>query len=112
MPVWSWFFIAAGVLIALTLILVAVLSVTGRRKTERLKEHFGAEYERAVDTPAISAPPSRSSLPVNRNERSSTSSSYRPRRINGMPSSGPTSSARSSTIRQRQLVSRTDSSPR
>ena len=49
MPVWSWFFIAAGVLIALTLILIMVLSVTGRRKTRRLKEHFGAEYERAVD---------------------------------------------------------------
>ena len=49
MPVWSWFFIAAGVLIALTLILIVVLSVTGRRKTRRLKEHFGAEYERAVD---------------------------------------------------------------
>ena len=49
MPVWSWFFIAAGVLIALTLILITVLSVTGRRKTRRLKEHFGAEYERAVD---------------------------------------------------------------
>ncbi|MGZ5390910.1 MAG: hypothetical protein ACXWD3_03440 [Mycobacterium sp.] len=49
MPVWSWFFIAAGVLIALTLILIAVLAVTGRRKTRRLKEHFGAECERAVD---------------------------------------------------------------
>ncbi|WP_006245996.1 hypothetical protein [Mycolicibacterium tusciae] len=49
MPVWSWFFIAAGVLIALTLVLIAVLSVTGRRKTRRLKEHFGAEYERAVE---------------------------------------------------------------
>jgi hypothetical protein len=50
MPVWSWFFIAAAVLIALTLVLVAVLSVTSRRKTRRLKEHFGAEYERAVDS--------------------------------------------------------------
>ena len=49
MPVWSWFFIAAAVLIALTLVLIAVLSVTGRRKTRRLREHFGAEYERAVD---------------------------------------------------------------
>ncbi len=49
MPVWSWFFIAAAVLIALTLVLIAVLSVTGRRKTRRLREHFGAEYERTVD---------------------------------------------------------------
>lgn len=49
MPVWSWFFVAAGVLIALTLVLIVVLSVTSRRKTARLKEHFGAEYDRAVD---------------------------------------------------------------
>ena len=49
MPVWSWFFIAAAVLIAFTLVLVAVLSVTGRKRTERLKKHFGPEYERAVD---------------------------------------------------------------
>lgn len=49
MPVWSWFFIAAAVLIALTLILAAVLTATNRRRTRRLKEHFGAEYQRAVD---------------------------------------------------------------
>ncbi|MGO4443293.1 hypothetical protein AB4Z42_08025 [Mycobacterium sp. 2YAF39] len=49
MPVWSWFFIAAAVLIALTLILLAIMSVTGRRKTRRLKEHFGSEYQRVVD---------------------------------------------------------------
>ncbi len=49
MPVWSWFFIAAAVLIALTLVIAAVLALAGRRKTRRLKEHFGAEYERAVD---------------------------------------------------------------
>jgi hypothetical protein len=49
MPVWSWFFIAAAVLITLTVVLVAVLSATGRRKTRRLKEHFGTEYERAVE---------------------------------------------------------------
>ncbi|MFI5507747.1 hypothetical protein ACIA48_09790 [Mycobacterium sp. NPDC051804] len=49
MPVWSWFFIAAAVLIALTLILAAVLAATSRRRTRRLKEHFGAEYERVVE---------------------------------------------------------------
>ena len=49
MPVWSWFFIAAAVLIALTLVLAAVLATTSRRRTRRLKEHFGAEYTRAVD---------------------------------------------------------------
>ncbi len=49
MPVWSWFFIAAGVLIALTLLIAVVLATTSRRRTKRLKEHFGTEYERAVD---------------------------------------------------------------
>jgi hypothetical protein len=49
MPVWSWFFIAAGVLIALTLILAAVLAAKSRRRTRRLKEHFGREYARAVE---------------------------------------------------------------
>jgi hypothetical protein len=49
MPVWSWFFIAAAVLVVLTLVMLAVLSVTSRRKTRRLKERFGAEYERTVD---------------------------------------------------------------
>jgi hypothetical protein len=49
MPVWSWFFIAAAVLIALTLVLAAVLTATSRRRTRRLKQHFGAEYERVVD---------------------------------------------------------------
>ena len=48
MPVWSWFFIAAAVLIAFTLVWIAVLSVTGRKRTERLRKHFGPEYERAV----------------------------------------------------------------
>ena len=49
MPVWSWFFIAAGVLIALTLLLAVVLAANSRRRTRRLKEHFGAEYEHAVE---------------------------------------------------------------
>src|SRR5687767_14085434 len=48
MPVWSWFFIAAAVLIAVTLAWIAVLTVTGRRRTARLKERFDPEYERAV----------------------------------------------------------------
>jgi hypothetical protein len=49
MPVWSWFFIAAAVIVAVTLVMVLVLSVTGRKRTERLKKHFGPEYERVVD---------------------------------------------------------------
>jgi hypothetical protein len=49
MPVWSWFFIAAAVVLVITLVMVFVLSVTGRKRTKRLKKHFGPEYERVVD---------------------------------------------------------------
>jgi hypothetical protein len=48
MPVWSWFFIAAAVIFAVTLAMVFFLSVTGRTRTDRLKRHFGPEYERVV----------------------------------------------------------------
>src|SRR3979490_1748760 len=48
MPVWSWFFVAAAVVFAITLLMVVALSVTGRTRTERLKKHFGPEYERVV----------------------------------------------------------------
>jgi hypothetical protein len=41
MPVWSWFFIAAAVIFAVTLVMVGVLSVTGRTRTKRLKKRFG-----------------------------------------------------------------------
>src|SRR5271165_7602269 len=47
MPVWGWILIAASVVIAAVLI-VAALSATHRRRTERLKERFGPEYERTV----------------------------------------------------------------
>ena len=44
MPVWAWFFIAALVLIAIGGLIVAASS--GRRKrTDRLKQQFGPEYE-------------------------------------------------------------------
>jgi hypothetical protein len=47
MPVWAWFFIAALVLIAIGGLIVA--ASTGRRKrTDRLKQQFGPEYDRAV----------------------------------------------------------------
>ena len=48
MPVWSWFFIAAAVVFAITLLMVVALSVNGRTRTERLKKRFGPEYERVV----------------------------------------------------------------
>jgi hypothetical protein len=49
MPVWSWFFIAAAIVVVVALVLMAVFSAIGRRRTERLKKRFGPEYERAVD---------------------------------------------------------------
>jgi hypothetical protein len=49
MPVWSWFFIVAAVIFAVMLVMVVVLSVRARKRTNRLKEHFGPEYERVVD---------------------------------------------------------------
>lgn len=49
MPIWSWFFIAAAVLVVSTLALIGVLTVIRRKRTDRLKEHFGPEYDRAID---------------------------------------------------------------
>jgi hypothetical protein len=47
MPVWMWIVIAAMVVVAAVVLLAAV--VVGRRKrTERLKQRFGPEYERTV----------------------------------------------------------------
>jgi hypothetical protein len=44
MPIWGWFFIAALVFIAIAGLIVAA----GRRRTGRLKQQFGPEYDRAV----------------------------------------------------------------
>jgi hypothetical protein len=47
MPAWSWVVIAAAVIVvALAVVLAA--SAMRRRRTERLKKHFGPEYERAL----------------------------------------------------------------
>ena len=48
MPAWSWVVIAAAVVIAVALLVVVTRSVNRRKRTERLKKHFGPEYERAV----------------------------------------------------------------
>ena len=48
MPAWSWVVIAAAVVIAVALLVVVTRSVNRRKRTERLKTHFGPEYERAV----------------------------------------------------------------
>ena len=110
MPVWSWFFIAAAVLIALTLVMLAVLSVTSRRKTRRLKKNASARNTSGPWTrPVVSAPLSRSSWLASGSERSSTSSHCRRMRTGDMPSSGTLYSVSSSTIRRvrwgRRIVS-------
>ena len=47
MPIWGWFFIAAIVVVAVAGLIVAT-SALRRKRTERLKEQFGPEYERAA----------------------------------------------------------------
>ena len=47
MPAWSWILIAAAVVIAVA-VGVMVARANRRKRTDRLKEHFGPEYERAV----------------------------------------------------------------
>ena len=48
MPAWSWVVIAAVVVIAVALAALIVRSAVRRKRTERLKEHFGPEYERTI----------------------------------------------------------------
>ena len=47
MPIWVWFFLAALVLVAIAGMIVA-LSAARRRRTGRLKQQFGPEYDRTV----------------------------------------------------------------
>jgi predicted nucleic acid-binding protein len=47
MPVWGWILIAAAVVIVAVLI-VAAVSANRRKRTGRLQERFGPEYERTV----------------------------------------------------------------
>lgn len=48
MPTWSWVVIAVAVVIVVALAVIFVLSMSSRKRTERLKSHFGPEYDRAV----------------------------------------------------------------
>src|SRR6478672_293210 len=47
MPIWGWFFIVAIVVVAVAGLIVAT-SAGRRKRTDRLKEQFGPEYERTV----------------------------------------------------------------
>jgi hypothetical protein len=92
--------------IAVTLVLVVVLSAIGRKRTarigrkrtERLKKHFGPEYERAVGEAAINEPPKRNSLRANVSDRNSTSSRYRRKPTLSMPNTGGQCRLRSSIV--------------
>jgi hypothetical protein len=46
MPVWEWILIAASLVAVVAVVIVAASVVRSRKKTERLKQHYGPEYER------------------------------------------------------------------
>ena len=48
MPAWSWIVIAVAVVIVVALAMLIARSASRRKRTERLKNHFGPEYDRAV----------------------------------------------------------------
>jgi len=48
MPAWEWILIAVIVVIAALAIFIAVRMANSRKRTGRLKERFGPEYERTV----------------------------------------------------------------
>jgi hypothetical protein len=47
MPVWQWILIV-GIIVVVGVVIGAVAAANRRKRTERLKEHFGPEYERTV----------------------------------------------------------------
>jgi hypothetical protein len=48
MPEWGWILVAVLVVIALAATVIAARATASRRRTVRLKEQFGPEYQRAV----------------------------------------------------------------
>jgi len=48
MPAWSWYVIAAVVVIAIVLVAFLAMSTVRHRRSERLEKHFGPEYEHTV----------------------------------------------------------------
>ena len=48
MPEWGWILIAVLAVVAIAAIVVAVRATADRRRSTRLKEHYGSEYQRAV----------------------------------------------------------------
>ena len=48
MPVWGWILIAAAIVVIAAVAILVTRSANSRKRTERLKERFGPEYERTV----------------------------------------------------------------
>jgi FtsZ-interacting cell division protein ZipA len=48
MLVWEWILIAIAVVIVIAGVIVAATYASSRKKTERMKQHYGREYERLV----------------------------------------------------------------
>ncbi len=48
MPVWETILIVVSVVLLVALLIAAASYLTSRRKTERLRQHYGPEYERLV----------------------------------------------------------------
>jgi hypothetical protein len=48
MPAWEWILIVVCAVIVVGLVVAAASVIGSRRKTERLKQHYGREYERLV----------------------------------------------------------------
>lgn len=48
MPIWVWIAVAAAVVVVVVAAVVALGMFSFRRKTKRLKQHYGGEYERLV----------------------------------------------------------------
>ena len=48
MPVWGWILIAAAIVVIAAIAIVVARSANSRKRTERLKERFGPEYERTL----------------------------------------------------------------
>lgn len=48
MPTWELILIVTSVVIVVVVIIVVISLASGRRKTQRLQQHYGSEYERLV----------------------------------------------------------------
>lgn len=50
MPTWSWIVIAVVALVIVLLAVIVGVSMMRQKRSERLREQFGPEYEHAVET--------------------------------------------------------------